>query len=282
MGRASGDQVRQAEAVTKHPKAVQSFFGSMARAGCLALLATGLFVSGARADCLLRVGWEPYAIYTYEGADGTLTGADIELMRALAEDIGCQIRFSKLPWARVLLELKNGQLDAATSASETPERAAYAYFSDVYRDAEMALYVRRGEAKSYKLDSLAAIPAAGIRVGVIAGYHYGVEFAQLMQQQAFAAQVDPALDYRTNINKLLGGRIDVYLVEDVGVMVAEAKALGVEGQIERHPLRLPGEPLHLMFSRQSVEQETVQAVNAGLARMRAEGRLQAIMDKFLN
>ena len=145
----------------------------------------------------------------------------------------------------------------------------------------MAIYVRRGEVGIYQLESLGAVAKTGFRLGVIAGYHYGPEFADLMRDPAFTGFVDEAIDYRTNIRKLMHGRIDGYLVEDVGVMLAEAKTLGVLDQIERYPMAIPGEKLHLMFSRKSVEPELVDAANASLARIMADGRLSKFVDRHM-
>lgn len=251
----------------------------------VAVVATVLaFVcSSARvwASCELRVGWEPYLPYQFAGADGEVTGADIELMREILAAIGCGVVFKELPWARQLLELKNGTLDVSTSASWTPERASYVHFSIPYRRADMAIFVRRGTVSHYSLGALSQIPVVGFRVGVILGYYYGQEFEELRQNPAFAAYIDPAADYPTNIRKLLHARIDGLLVDDVAVMRAEAQALGVADRLERYPLHMPGDEFHLMFSRRSVAADVVAAVDRQLHAMKASGRIQAILDQFV-
>lgn len=253
------------------------------RLGALLALLIATSWGGASAQaCVLRVGWEPYAIYTFVDEAGEVTGADIELIKAIGQEIGCELRFEELPWARVLLEIERGMLDLASSASRSAEREAYAFFSETYRQAEVAIYLRRGEGEKHRMASLAEVPRRGFRLGTIAGYYYGPEFDALMKDAAFAAQVDAAVDYPTNLRKLLHGRIDGYLVDDVGVLVAEARALGIEDKIERHPLRFPGEALHLMFSRKSVDPKQIEAVDRALRRMKADGRLRRIMDKYLN
>ena len=234
------------------------------------------------AACALRVGWNQYAIYTFEDAQGKATGIDVELVRALAKYIGCTVTFVELPWARVLTEMKDGTLDMTTSASRTPERETFAWYSDPYREAEVAIFVRHGEASAYKLDSLSSISSSDFSLGVVAGYYYGAEFERLMKDPAFAAHVEGATDYPINIRKLLHRRIDGFLVDDIGVMVGEIKNLDLTGRLERYPLRIAAERLHLMFSKKSVDPSIVEAVNESLAKMKADGRLQSIMDRFLN
>jgi polar amino acid transport system substrate-binding protein len=242
------------------------------------VLAFLCFGARALASCELRVGWEPYLPYQF-ATDGEVTGADVVLMRELASAIGCEVVFEELPWARQLLELEQGTLDVAMSASWTPERAAYAHFSVPYRRADRAIFVRRGTVSQYPLSALADVPGIGFRLGVILGYYYGPEFEALKRDPAFAAYIDPAADYPTNIKKLLHARIDGLLVDDVAVMRAEARRLGVADRVERYPLPMAGDEFHLMFSRRSVAAEVVAAVDRQLQVMKASGRILAILDQ---
>lgn len=247
-------------------------------AAVLVLMCSG--ASGA-ASCELRFGWEAYVPYQFAREDGEVTGADIVLMQEVAAAIGCAVVFKEMPWARNLLELESGATDVAMSASWTPERAEYAYFSNPYRRTEVAIFVRRGMASQYRLSALSEIPVIGFRLGVILGYFYGREFEELRQDPAFAAQLDPAADYQTNIRKLLLGRIDGFLADDVAVMRAEANALGVADRVERYPLPLPGDELYMMFSRRTVAPELVAAVNRELYDMKLHGRIQTILEQFV-
>jgi polar amino acid transport system substrate-binding protein len=237
--------------------------------------------SAAEEPCALRVGWEPYAPYTYADDAGAVTGADIELIRALAAEVGCTLAFAELPWARILREVENGTLDVSTSTSWTPERTEWAWFSEPYRETEMAIYVRRGEVERFDLESLADIAAQEFRLGVITDYYYGDEYQALTADPRSDPWIDGATDYATNIRKLSSGRIDGYLVEDVEVMEAELARLGLTEEVERYPLPIQGEQLRFMFSRKTVEAELVAAIDDALERMRADGRLAAITSKYL-
>ena len=117
----------------------------------------------------------------------------------------------------------------------------------------MAIYVRRGEVGRFHLKSLADIADQNFRLGVITDYYYGDEYQALAADPRYPPWIDGATDYATNIRKLSGGRIDGYLVEDVGVMAAELARLGLADQVERYPLPITGEQLRFMFSRQTVD-----------------------------
>jgi len=232
-------------------------------------------------ECHLRVGWEPYGVYTFRNPDGDLVGADIDLVKANAEEAGCKVSFHEMPWVRILLALQKGTLEVATSASWTEERNRFAYYSKTYRYAEMAVFVRRGEVDRYPINSLADIRGIDFTLGVIVGYHYNDEVDELMKDPAFAARIDGAVDYRTNIRKLVHGRLDGYLAEDVNVMIAEANILGLGEKVERHPMPVSGDQLHLMFSRKTVDPAIVSKMDAAIVEMRGDGRLQAMIDKYL-
>jgi polar amino acid transport system substrate-binding protein len=249
----------------------------------IAMLAlTGVVVASAvRAECTLVLGWEPYAVYTFIKRGSILTGADIELIRAVAKVVGCSLQYRQYGWHRILEQLKEGRIDVATSATRSPERERYAFFSVPYRQAEMAIYVRRGETGRFDIPSLHALAGTDFRLGTIGGYDYGAPFSGLILDPAFAARVRPAPDYKAALRRLVDGRVDGFLTEDVGVMVAEARALGVEAEVERYPLALPAQEIRFMFSRASVDPAIVAAFDDSLTRMKADGRIRAIIDSFL-
>jgi polar amino acid transport system substrate-binding protein len=253
---------------------------------CLVLLAwtigSGIAASAAAEEaCELLVGWEPYAPYTFADANGEVMGADIDLIKAVGDAISCETAFVELPWARILREVRNGTLDTSTSTSLTEERTEWALFSEPYRETEMAIYVRTGEESRFDLQRLGDIPNQQFRIGVIIEYYYGDEFEELADDPESAAWIDGATDYATNIRKLINGRIDGYLAEDIAVMEAELKSLGLTEKVARYPLRIAGEKLRFMFSRQTVDPKTVADVDAAVARMRADGRWDTIMNKYL-
>lgn len=235
----------------------------------------------AENGCLLRVAWEPYDPYTFVNSDGILTGADIEVIRAVAEEIGCALAFRSMPWNRILLEIEKGAVDVSSSTSWTAEREKWAWFSAPYRRPEVALFVRKGETHNHRLSSLADIPRTGFRLGVIEGYFLGEQVARHMADPAFAAFVEGAADYGINLTKLLHGRIDGFLVDDINVLRAEAQAMGVLDSVERYPIQIEAVNLHYMFSRASVSREVVEAFDQALARMKADGRMERIFQQFL-
>lgn len=247
----------------------------------LALLIVVSANASAAGSCSLAVGWSPYGSYIFVNQAGGADGVDIELMKVLAEEIGCEVTFKELPWARHLLEMKAGRIDVATSVRRSPERETFGWFSDPYRENQMALYVRRGETANYALDHLEDIARIGFKLGIVDDYYYGPLFTKLMERPDFARQVEKIVDYETLIRMLVYGRIDGVLTEDVEVLISEARAIGLYDRIEAYPLSIPGGTFHLMFSKQSVDPAIVTMINTALAQMKTDGRLQRIFYKYL-
>jgi ABC-type amino acid transport substrate-binding protein len=104
--------------------------------------------------------------------------------------------------------------------------------------------------------------------------------AAAISRPEVVAWIDGAPDYPTNIRKLVNGRIDGFLAEDVAVMDTELERMGMSDRVELYPLRIQGEKLHFMFSRETVAPDLVAKVDAALAAMKADGRLAAIMAKY--
>jgi polar amino acid transport system substrate-binding protein len=210
-----------------------------------------------------------------------VTGIDVDLLNAIAEAIGCTVGFTQMPWARIIREVETGTLDIATSTSWTPERAEWGLLSAPYRETEIAIYVRGEDEGRFDLGGLVDVPAQELKLGVIVDYFYGDELERLTEDPAYAMWIDGAPDYATNIRKLLNGRIDGVLAEDVGVMQTELQRLGAADSVVRHPLPLPGEELHFLFSRATVDPALVAQVDAAITRLKADARLDAIVARYL-
>lgn len=98
----------------------------------------------------------PYAPFEFE-EDGEFTGFDMELLRAVATNLGLELSVIVVPFDGIWLLPASGECDIVGSAMTiTPERAAEALFSDPYFDADQSLLVRAEDAETFAtLDSLA-------------------------------------------------------------------------------------------------------------------------------
>lgn len=60
--------------------------------------------------------------------NGKLTGIHIELIQAVADELGLTVKFESLPWTRGLLYFKLGKFDAMSHVSLTEDREKFAHF----------------------------------------------------------------------------------------------------------------------------------------------------------
>lgn len=80
---------------------------------------------------VLRIGTTgDYKPFSYQGADGTLTGADIQMGKDLAAKLGVKPDFVVTTWKTLLEDFKAGKFDIALGGiTVNPDRAAVGDFS---------------------------------------------------------------------------------------------------------------------------------------------------------
>jgi len=220
--------------------------------------------------------WEPFLMGTYDKPEGL----DIEILDAAIKVSGCTWRNTELeiPWKRHLNWVKVGELDLATGASWTQERAEYAYFTKAYRSENVALFVRKADLKKYEQYSLQELANILNGIGVEFGNTYGSEMGALLAKMG--EKVQRVNNNRQNIPKLLGGRIDGYLGH-LPYDVMQIKKKGHEDKIGYLPVSLVNTgDIHFMISKLANSEEVYKAIDAGLAEIKANGTYDKIIKKY--
>lgn len=218
-------------------------------------------------DCRLRVGWEEWYPLIHE-RDGQLAGSEFVLLSTLAKQAHCQLEFIELPWIRALKSLQNGDIDLLYGASKTPEREAFAHFSQPYRVEQMLLLTNREDTAQpgpISLTDWLATPNGNGKprlLGVILGFYYGDQLDPIVHApEAQAQRLQVRWDQQL-LKLLKAKRIDGYLIEaSIAPQLTRQnpQALQQHQVSEQNP-----EPMHLMFS-QRVPVEIVQRFNAAIA-----------------
>lgn len=116
----------------------------------------------------------PYAPFEFEDDNGELTGFDVELVDAMAEQMNLEPEFKTTPFDTIIPALTAANCDVIVSATTiTEERSEQVLFSDPYFDADQSLMVTTANEGTYKtLDDL-----AGKTIGVQAGTT-GADYAE--------------------------------------------------------------------------------------------------------
>ena len=97
--------------------------------------------------------YAPFEFKALVNGKDTIVGADVELAKAIAEELGVKLELSSMSFDNVLSSLQTGKADMAISGlSATKERKNAYDFSDPYYETENAILV-----KSSNLDKFASI-----------------------------------------------------------------------------------------------------------------------------
>ncbi len=243
--------------------------------------ATEIGDQAQKTACLLTMGWEPWEPYQYLSPTGEIWGFDVQLARTIGENAGCRIEFERDSWAALLEKIASGDIDFISGATATPEREAFALFSDPYRSEDFALYVRSGDVTRWSGAELRELLESGMRIGVTDSYVYGDEITALQDDPQFADSFVPAATGDVNISRLLDGAVDGF-IEDIFVATASIRREGLEEEIAVHPLVLEtGAEVRFMFSRASTTEDVVARFNDALEQIRTSGRYTEIEDRYL-
>ena len=126
--------------------------------------------------------WEPFVLGSYDKP----SGLDMEILDAVVSAAGCTWENTKIeiPWPRHLLLIKAGQLDLATGASWTKERAKYAHFTKPYRNEQAAIFVNKSDFMKYEHLSLKELADTDLTIGAVIGEFYGNDIESLLLQIA--------------------------------------------------------------------------------------------------
>jgi polar amino acid transport system substrate-binding protein len=116
----------------------------------------------------------PYAPFEFEDDNGELTGFDVELVDAMAEEMNLETEFKTTPFDTIIPALTAANCDVIVSATTiTEERSEQVLFSDPYFDADQSLMVTKDNEGTYAtLDDL-----GGKTIGVQAGTT-GADYAE--------------------------------------------------------------------------------------------------------
>jgi arginine/ornithine transport system substrate-binding protein len=140
-----------------------SIQGDAVHKSLMALAAAALAGPALAAD--LRVAVDPtYEPFTYKTASGELTGFDVDIARAVCEQIRRKCVFVEQVWDSMIPGLQAKKYDVIVSSmSMTDERRRVVDFSDRYYKTPSAIVVR----KTVKYDGPASLK--GMRIGVLKG-----------------------------------------------------------------------------------------------------------------
>ncbi|MDE1197559.1 MAG: cystine ABC transporter substrate-binding protein [Pseudomonas sp.] len=241
------------------------------------VLGTGLVtqaVAGEQLDTIkkngtLNVGLEgTYPPFSFVGADGKLTGFEVELSEALAKELGVKVKLSATPWAGILAALESKRLDIVVNqVTISDERKKKYDFTEPYTVSGIQALVKKENAGKF--------PEPKDLDGKKVGVGLGTNYEEWLKTNVPGAVVKTYDDDPTKYADLRVGRIDAILVDRLAALDLITKTkdnLAVSGPA---------------FSRQEAgialrkgEPELLDALNKALEKLRADGTLTKLSQKY--
>ncbi len=232
-----------------------------------------------QASCELTVGWDPWEPYHYQPVGDRVQGLDVDLIGAMAERAGCDLEWEQGSWASMLQLVRSGDLDLLPGATRTPEREAFAHFSEPYRRESFRIHVRADEAEKWSGKSLTELLENDFRLGLTHGYIYGEDVEQVLDDPRWEDQLVEVPVGELNFLNLMDFRIDGFLEDPfVAASIDHRRDWGVT--FEALPLDVHSGDVHLMFSQVSVEPAIVERFDRALSELREDGDHQRILDRY--
>ena len=181
-------------------------------------------------------------------------GITVELFKMVAEQIGLQIDFKRMPWKRCLYAVEHGMADATFHASFKPARAEFGVYPSrdgqldpsrgIYKNAYV-FYVRKDSNVSWNGEALGNAPHP---IGTQLSYSIADDLRQMGYEVREEANV------ANNLNKLAAGRISAYAeIESIADHTLENQKFRYENIVKLHPPLLE-KVYYLLISKSFVQQ----------------------------
>lgn len=210
--------------------------------------------------------------FEYTDAQGNFVGIDVEILAAIAEDQGFEYELKSLGWDAAIAACQAGQANGMIAgASITEERKNSGWiFSDPYYIATQCAAVKAdSEIKSIK-------ELNGAQVAVKTGTQ-GAQYAESLKDE-LGLKLTYFEDSPTMYQAVTGGQC-VACFEDTPIMKASIK----DGDLALKVLEdSENEGAGYGFAIHKAEnQELIDKFNAGLANIKANGKYDEIINKYL-
>jgi polar amino acid transport system substrate-binding protein len=208
-----------------------------------------------------------YPPFEYVDEDGNITGFDIDLMEAIADEAGFEHEFVNTRWDGIFVALASGEFDAVISAATiTEEREEMVDFSDPYFNAGQRIVVRAGETEIEGPEDL-----AGKRVGVQLGTTGDIWLTD--KTEAEVVRYD---ENTLAFQALANGDVDAAVAD--GPTAVDILKANPEMDLEVLPGTYTDEEYGIAVHPE--RQDLLEAINEGLAAVKESGQYDEIYEEY--
>jgi polar amino acid transport system substrate-binding protein len=211
-----------------------------------------------------------YAPFESQNESGEIVGFDIEIVRAIAEKAGFEVKFVNTPWEGIFNALGQGDRDLLVSAiTITDERKQTMDFSDPYFDAAQLIAVRQDS----KVAAFADLK--GLKVGVQTGTTGDEAVSNLLGKTS--TDIKRFESTPLALKELESGGVDAVVADNGVVVNYVANNSGGKFKTVSDPAFVP-EKYGIAVKKGNAD--LLAAINKGLAAIKADGTYDRIYTKY--
>ncbi|MDO3386617.1 transporter substrate-binding domain-containing protein [Gilvimarinus sp. SDUM040013] len=234
----------------------------------IALSAQALELKAALAD----KDYPPF--YFYDEVKQEYAGISIDICRAVAQSLGYDLTFVRMPFVRLLHDLSEGKADIACTLFNTSSRAPGITFTGVPHTFEnisvFARNDRQAQAQKLDIENIKRYKIGGVRA-----YFYGKKFEDKGNFKKLEVNDEAQL-----IKVLLAKRID-YALGNKASILHQAREFGVADKLMFIEGSVYSGPIYIGFSRSRDDAHKLSAeFTKAIVRLRGSDEYQAILEHY--
>lgn len=208
--------------------------------------------------------------FEYQNEAGEIVGFDIDLMKAIGEDQGFEVKVENMEFDALTGSILNGSIDVvAAGMSITPDRLEKLAFTKPYLDASLGIVVEKDNAEIKSVEDLKG-KVVSAQIGTT-----GADASQELVEKGGAAEVKIFDNFTTCVQSLLNGSVDA-IINDMPVN---------EIYMEKHPgdVEILGEPFVADYYGIAVAKDNkalLEKLNKGFDNIVKNGKYEELCKKY--
>lgn len=210
----------------------------------------------------------PYRILGMANGAPVYSGIYIDILRLIAEEVGLQLAFTELPFARAFRVMEGGGADIMLGPNRNAERETYLRYLEPPLPREPKIFLQLpGTAPLRDYNDL-----AGLSIAVLRGARYFDRFDADATLEKIAVD-----DYAAALRLVAAGRADAALMPELQALWL----LRTSGSVlQMAPYRLPGSDSYIVLARSSPLLPQAPTMEAALRRIMANGAIRRILQRY--
>ncbi|OSQ42735.1 ABC transporter substrate-binding protein [Thalassospira sp. MCCC 1A01428] len=222
----------------------------------------------------INVGYSYYPPFSYQDANGLVKGASVEVAKRAFNQMKVDVTLVQMPWARLLREAQDGSIDFIAAAYRTPDRLAWATYSDAPIGYERIVVIH----DSHPRFDEPTLNDLRRQKGLLRrGDSHGPEVDQAIAKNILT--VDEIPEIEVGLRMLDAGRADYLLTSDAVARDMLRQHLYPDLSFSR--VKVAGEALYALFSQQSPCVALAEQFNQTIRNLHRQDLMPTLLVQYL-